>query len=89
MAEGLAREIVRRLQNLRRDAGFDISDRINISWSGSELISSAMSLHLEYIADETLALEINEGDSSEQATSWSGELDGEAISLGVELVHSD
>ncbi len=89
VAEGLAREIVRRLQNLRRDAGFDISDRINISWSGSELISSAMSLHLEYIADETLALEINEGDSSEQATSWSGELDGEAISLGVELVHSD
>ena len=89
MAEGLAREIVRRLQNLRRDAGFNISDRIKISWSGTELISSAMNLHSEYVADETLALEVNEEDSSEQATSWSGELDGEAISLGVELVHSD
>jgi isoleucyl-tRNA synthetase len=88
VAEGLAREIVRRLQNLRRDAGYDISDRINISWSGSELISSAMSLHSEYISDETLALEVNERDSPEQATSWSGELDGEEISLAVELVHS-
>jgi isoleucyl-tRNA synthetase len=89
VAEGLAREIVRRLQNLRRDAGFDISDRIKISWSGTELISFAMNLHLNYVADETLALEVNEEDSSEEATSWSGELDGESVSLGVELAHSD
>ena len=89
VAEGLARELVRRLQNLRRDAGFDISDRIKISWSGTELISSAMNLHSDYVADETLALEVNEEDSSEQATSWSGELDGESVSLGVELAHSD
>jgi isoleucyl-tRNA synthetase len=80
---------VRRLQNLRRDAGFDISDRIKISWSGTELISFAMNLHLNYVADETLALEVNEEDSSEESTSWSGELDGESVSLGVELAHSD
>lgn len=54
--EGLAREFVNRVQNMRKDAGYDVTDRINISFSGdSEKFSDAIFTFKDYIATETLA----------------------------------
>ncbi|HPO56587.1 MAG TPA: isoleucine--tRNA ligase [Ignavibacteriaceae bacterium] len=54
--EGLAREFVNRVQNMRKDAGFDVTDRIKISFSSdSEQFSGAIFNFKDYIATETLA----------------------------------
>ena len=54
-AEGLAREFVNRVQNLRKEAGFDVSDRIELAFSASAAIASALTAHAETIRAETLA----------------------------------
>ena len=53
--EGLARELVNRIQNLRKDRGFEVTDRISIAILDAEPISNAVTNNLRYICDETLA----------------------------------
>ena len=53
--EGLAREFVNRVQNMRKDAGYDVIDKINISFHGSQEITQAVLTHSLYISNETLA----------------------------------
>jgi isoleucyl-tRNA synthetase len=57
--EGQAREIVRHLQELRREAGLDVSDRIRVGWEGAA--SEVFAEHGDYIAGEVLALELSDG----------------------------
>ncbi|GGD81414.1 isoleucine--tRNA ligase [Planktosalinus lacus] len=53
--EGIARELVNRIQNLRKDSGFEVSDKIEITIQKSDLISNAVSKNATYIKTETLA----------------------------------
>ncbi len=53
--EGLARELVNRIQNLRKDAGLEVTDRIRVSLSENEKVAGALSAHESYIASEVLA----------------------------------
>lgn len=53
--EGLAREFVNRIQNMRKDAGFEVIDRIKIKYSGNAQLLEAVSAFKDYIANETLA----------------------------------
>jgi isoleucyl-tRNA synthetase len=57
--EGFAREFVNRVQNMRKDAGFDVTDRISIYYSGTELLNAALEAMQEYIAHETLAVDVH------------------------------
>ncbi len=54
--EGLARELVSRLQNLRKSEGLEVSDRIQVRFRGSEVVQAAVSEHREFIMAEILAL---------------------------------
>ncbi len=54
-AEGLARDLVRAVQQARRDAGLDVSDRIALTVGGSEAVQAAARTHEALIAGETLA----------------------------------
>ena len=56
--EGLAREFVNRVQNMRKDAGFDVTDKIKISFSGSPELAKAINNFSDYISNETLAEEL-------------------------------
>ncbi|HWD66010.1 MAG TPA: isoleucine--tRNA ligase, partial [Solirubrobacteraceae bacterium] len=56
--EGWAREIVHAVQAARRDAGLDVSDRIVLSLDGDQPLLEAARAHQEYIAGETLAVEV-------------------------------
>ncbi len=60
-AEGYVRDIAHIVQNMRKDAGLEISDRIHLSINAPEgsQISAAIANHLDYIANETLAVDIN------------------------------
>lgn len=53
--EGLAREFVNRVQNMRKDAGFDVTDKININFTGSSELVKAINNFSDYISNETLA----------------------------------
>lgn len=57
--EGLAREFVNRIQNMRKEADFDVEDRIIIGFEGSEELEEAVNSMNDYIKSETLAEEIS------------------------------
>ena len=87
-AEGLARELVRRLQDLRREADFAISDRIHVRYSADEAVQAVIAEHGDYIAEETLALSIEAGDASMLgalvgATTVDVTIDGHEVTLAV------
>ena len=54
--EGFVRDLVRGIQNLRKESGFDVTDRINVKLSGTETLKKAFELFSDYIASETLAV---------------------------------
>ena len=63
-AEGIARELVNRIQRLRKDAGLEITDRIELALGGPEAVRQAAALHREFIAGETLAVSVTTGEES-------------------------
>jgi len=56
--EGLAREFINRIQNIRKDSGFDVTDKISIKIMKQETINSALENYKSYIAAQTLAINI-------------------------------
>jgi len=54
-AEGIAREFVNRIQNMRKDSGFDVTDRIHVRIANHPEIAPAVHANLDYICSETLA----------------------------------
>ncbi|MCF1190538.1 isoleucine--tRNA ligase [Mangrovimonas sp. AS39] len=56
--EGIARELVNRIQNLRKDSGFEVTDRIDVSLQWEENIEKAVASNMEYIKEETLTEEL-------------------------------
>jgi isoleucyl-tRNA synthetase len=80
--EGLAREFVNRVQNMRKDAGFSVTDRIRIYFESSDKVSGAISRMSDYIKSETLAMQIQTGrDSAQHWEKW--DIDGEPCEIGI------
>ena len=67
--EGMAREIVRSVQDARKQAGLEVSDRIMLGVSGSEAIEKALAAHRDYVMAETLAVEWSVGQADSLYTS--------------------
>lgn len=59
--EGVARDLIRRVQQERRDAGLDVSDRIRLTVGGPADVLEALEVHRDLVAGETLALEVLPG----------------------------
>ena len=81
--EGVARELVHRIQNMRRSAGFDIADRIVTYYAGGEGLAAVMAGFSDYIRHETLSETLTEGAAPEGAYTESQQLDGADAALGV------
>jgi isoleucyl-tRNA synthetase len=82
--EGTARELVHRIQSLRRAAGFDISDHIATYYRGGpQSLSAVLKRHGDYVRQETLSDELLEGAPPEGAHAEEQKLDGEPITLAV------
>ncbi len=58
--EGLARELVRTVQDARKQAGLEVSDRIWLSVEGNDVVRAALAAHRDYLMEETLAIEWTE-----------------------------
>jgi isoleucyl-tRNA synthetase len=82
-AEGLARELVRRIQNMRRDAEFDISDKITIFYQAEGTIHHVFENWAEYIKAETLALSISHQLIPEAAFQRKETVEGLDVMIGV------
>lgn len=85
--EGLAREFVRRVQDLRKNSGLEISDRIMISYQASEELAKAIRAFESYIMNETLALALEEAELSDPDV-FSDSFDGESLRLRLEKQRS-
>jgi isoleucyl-tRNA synthetase len=59
--EGLAREAVRRVQELRKNAGLEMDDRIHLYYTATPDLASALQAHAKYLQDETLAIAVTVG----------------------------
>ncbi len=82
--EGLAREFVRRVQEARKQADFEISDRIKIYYSSSEKIRKAALQFGDYIKDETLAVILDGENMPDRLPNVSDEFEGESVTLWLE-----
>jgi isoleucyl-tRNA synthetase len=65
VAEGLAREVVHRIQAARKDAALDYADRIRVAFRAAPELAAAIAAHRDWIAGETLAVELAERDGGE------------------------
>ncbi len=82
-AEGLAREIIHRLQTMRRQAGFDIADHITTCYQGDAYIKQVIETFASYIKRETLSLALIDEAPSEGVFTESYKLADHCILLGV------
>ncbi len=64
LQEGLARELVRTVQEARKQAGYEVSDRIVLRIEGSDAVVAALDTHREYVREETLTTDWAEEDRS-------------------------
>jgi isoleucyl-tRNA synthetase len=83
--EGLAREFIRRVQDLRKTLDFDIADRIKVYYQASDKLAGAVAAHQEYIMGEVLAVELKAEAAPENALTPEEPFtfDGEEVSLGL------
>ena len=79
--EGFVREIVSKVQTMRKEAGFEVTDHIVLSHHGNSLIEGIFARHGAEIAADTLADSIKPG-ASGYVKDW--EINGESVTLGVE-----
>ena len=82
-AEGIAREVVRRLQTMRRSAGLDIADHIVTYYQGGDSIQQAMTNFADYIKQETLSQELLSAASPGGSHTEKFRISGHEISLGI------
>jgi isoleucyl-tRNA synthetase len=79
---GLARELVHRIQNMRKDAGFEVEDRIVINYEADGDLTAVFDRYGDYIKQETLSVHLSaNGDGSGHG--WSGQIEGVPLTLRV------
>jgi isoleucyl-tRNA synthetase len=84
--EGMARELVNRIQRLRKELGFSVSDRITLAIFGDDSVATAAGTYRDYIATETLAVDVTIAVTPPAA--WTDavqdvDLDGTAVRIGL------
>ncbi len=79
--EGLAREIVHAVQNARKDAGLEITDRITLALAGDPDLLAAAQAHQDYLASEVLATSV--AYDSAATNGATAKIDGRELKIGV------
>lgn len=83
LAEGLAREFVRRVQDLRKTADLDVADRVELFVEASAGLRSAIEAHESYITAETLTTKLSFAVPPENAAVVEDGFEGETVKVGV------
>ena len=80
--EGFIREIISKIQTMRKEADFEVIDKIVVYCQGNDKIAELLTSHREAIQSEVLALEVRIGETKGYVKDWS--INGEEVTLGVE-----
>jgi len=80
--EGFVREVVSKIQTMRKEAGFEVMDRINVYNSGNDVVAGVMERNAESIKGDVLADEIFAAEPKGYVKEWN--INGEKVTLGVE-----
>ena len=81
LEEGFVREIISKIQTMRKEADFEVMDQIAVYYQGSEKVNSIFTRNCDTIKKEVLATEITSGDQGEYKKEWN--INGETVTLGV------
>jgi isoleucyl-tRNA synthetase len=84
--EGLAREFVSRIQNMRKEAGLEVTDRIRIYYNGSSRLEGALGRMSAYLRQETLATEVSNKPPT-GITLVDEDVNGEKVSIGIQKAY--
>jgi len=79
--EGYVRELVSKIQNMRKSADFEIMDKIVVTHSGNELLAKIIDKNIEFLKKEVMANEVLNKDAEGFTQEWN--INGEKITLGV------
>ena len=82
LEEGFVREIISKVQTMRKEADFEVMDKILIKYEGSEKAETVFAKNADEIGAETLALEVKKATPAGYVKEW--KINGEAVTLGVE-----
>ena len=80
--EGFVRELISKIQTMRKEAGFEVMDKITVSAKGNDKIDAILKKYEDQIKDEVLAVTVVYGEVSGYSKEWS--INGEQVTLGVE-----
>ncbi len=83
LLEGIARELVNKINTMRRQAGFEVTDRIRIHLGASERIKKALLIWRDYLQEEVLAVEIKQ-EYTPESTQW--DINGEPAAIFIEKI---
>jgi isoleucyl-tRNA synthetase len=83
VAEGLAREFVRRLQDFRKESGLDVADRIKITLEATPALQDAILRYQDYVTGDTLTVALTFGAPPADAKVLSEAFDGETVTIGL------
>jgi isoleucyl-tRNA synthetase len=81
--EGLARDLVRKIQELRKQCGFAVEDRIRLFYEGDGVLAEALERGRDYIAAETLAVQVERGSPPQGACSDALQIEGNDLRVSV------
>ena len=82
-AEGIARELINRIQNIRKDSGFEVTDKIRVEIEQQEFVLPALKSFADYIASQTLAVEIEGVPSPSGEFVVESEVDEQPVRIAV------
>ena len=82
---GLARELVHRIQTMRKDAGFEVEDRIVTRFDADGELATVFDRFGEYIKQETLSVALEPNGDGRDGHGWSGQIEGEPVTIRVAL----
>ena len=82
LEEGFVREIISKVQTMRKEAGFEVMDKIGITYQGTEKAEKIFAANADMIGAETLALSVTNASAEGYTKDW--KINGENVTLGVE-----
>ncbi len=84
--EGVARELINRIQNIRKESGFEVTDRIRVEIEAKPAVETALEKFADYVASQTLADSVKAAAAPEGATVVTTDLDEEPLKIAVTRV---
>ena len=81
--EGYAREVISKVQTMRKDAGFEVTDRISLYYEGDDELAAALEAYGEMIGRTTLATSMARGTAPEGSVSQQWDINGKKAELGI------